>query len=114
MRRNNAPSTSPSELWAINTLLILRDIIYFKQNCFSQFLNSIEGINTKALTNRLEEMKQAGLIERRIFNEHPVKIEYYPTNKGLALKHLIDIMAGYSMTHYGKEVRMARRDLSPK
>ncbi len=91
------------------TLLILRNMIYFKQNRFNQFLNSIEEINTKALTNRLKEMEQAGLIERRIFNEHPVKIEYYPTKKGLALKPLLDMMAGYSLTYYGKEVQDGKK-----
>lgn len=91
------------------TLLILRNMIYFKQNRFNQFLNSIEEINTKALTNRLKEMEHDGLIERRIFNEHPVKIEYYPTKKGLALKPLLDMMASYSLTYFGKEVKDGKK-----
>ncbi|MEW6603617.1 MAG: helix-turn-helix domain-containing protein [Thermoproteota archaeon] len=90
-------------------LLILRNMIYFKQNRFNQFLNSIEEINTRALTNRLKEMEQDGLIERRIFNEHPVKIEYYPTKKGLALKPLLDMLAGYSLTYFGKEVKDGKK-----
>ncbi len=95
------------------TLLILRNMIYFKQNRFNQFLNSIEEINTKALTNRLKEMEQQGLIERKIFNEHPVKIEYYPTTKALALKPLLDMMASYSLTYFSKEVKDGKkRDLS--
>ncbi|WP_148701879.1 winged helix-turn-helix transcriptional regulator [Candidatus Nitrososphaera evergladensis] len=84
-------------------------MIYFKQNRFNQFLNSIEDINTKALTNRLKEMEHEGLIERRIFNEHPVKIEYYPTKQGLALKPLLDLMASYSLTCFSKEVKDGKK-----
>jgi DNA-binding HxlR family transcriptional regulator len=90
-------------------LLILRNMIYFKQNRFNQFLNSIEDINTKALTNRLKELEQEGLIERRIFNEHPIKIEYYPTEKGLALRSLLDMMATYSLTNFSKQVKDGKK-----
>jgi DNA-binding HxlR family transcriptional regulator len=84
-------------------------MIYFKQNRFNQFLNSIEDINTKALTNRLKELEQEGLIERRIFNEHPIKIEYYPTEKGLALRSLLDMMATYSLTNFSKQVKDGKK-----
>ena len=89
--------------------LILRNMIYFKQNRFNQFLNSIEDINTKALTNRLKDLEHNGLIKRRIFNEHPVKIEYHLTSRGLALKPLLDMMASYSLTYFDKNVKDGKK-----
>src|SRR5919199_6291373 len=82
------------------TVLILRNMINGKQNRFNQLLNSIEQGNPKTLTIRLREMEKLGLIKRKVYHhETPVRIEYYPTEKGLALKPILDMMAGYSM-HY--------------
>jgi DNA-binding HxlR family transcriptional regulator len=44
------------------------------------------------------------LIERKIFQERPVRVEYTLTSKGEALKPLLGQMASYSMEHYAKEV----------
>src|ERR687885_1766795 len=82
------------------TVLILRNMINGKQNRFNQLLNSIEQANPKTLTIRLREMEKSGLIRRKVYyHETPVRMEYYPTEKGLALQPILDMMAGYSM-HY--------------
>jgi DNA-binding HxlR family transcriptional regulator len=87
------------------TILILRNMINEKQTRFNQFINSIEGINPKTLSIRLKEMEKMGLIERKVFpNESPIRIEYYPTEKGLALQPIIDMMAAYSMKYCSKEI----------
>jgi DNA-binding HxlR family transcriptional regulator len=85
------------------TVLILRNMINLGQTRFNQFLK-IEEINAKILSARLREMEQDGLIERKIFHERPVSIEYTLTEKGEALKPLLGQMASYSMQHYAKEV----------
>lgn len=77
-----------------------------KQTRFNQFLNSIEGNNPKTLSIRLKEMEKMGLIERKVFpNETPIRIEYYPTEKGIALQQpIIDMMAAYSMQYCSKDI----------
>ena len=76
------------------TILILRNMINDKPTRFNQFLNSIEGNNPKTLSIRLKEMEKMGLIERKVFpNETPIRIEYYPTEKRIALQQpIIDMM----------------------
>src|SRR5918911_5047691 len=87
------------------TVLILRNIINGKQNRFNQLLNSIEQGNPKTLTIRLREMEKSGLIKRKVYyQETPVRIEYYPTEKGLALKPILDMMAAYSMKYCSKDI----------
>ena len=87
------------------TVLILRNMINGKQNRFNQLLNSIEQSNPKTLTIRLREMEKSGLIKRKVFyQETPVRIEYYPTEKGLALKPILDMMAAYSMKYCSKDI----------
>jgi DNA-binding HxlR family transcriptional regulator len=87
------------------TVLILRNMINGKQNRFNQILNSIEQGNPKTLTIRLREMEKLGLIERKVYYHGIlIKIEYYATEKGLALKPILDMMAAYSMQCCSKDV----------
>ncbi|MFL6370348.1 MAG: winged helix-turn-helix transcriptional regulator [Nitrososphaeraceae archaeon] len=86
-------------------VLILRNMINGKQNRFNQLLNSIEEGNPKTLTIRLREMEKSGLIRRKVYyHETPIRIEYNPTEKGLALQPILDMMATYSMKYCSKDV----------
>ena len=61
---------------------------------FNQFLDSIEGINPKILSARLKEMEKSWLIRRKVYStENPVRIGYFLTEKGNALKSILDQMA---------------------
>jgi DNA-binding HxlR family transcriptional regulator len=87
------------------TILILRNMINGKQSRFNQLLNSIEESNPKTLSARLREMEKDGLIKRKVYpHEKPVRIEYYLTDKGVALQPILDIMAAYSMRYCSKDV----------
>ena len=87
------------------TVLILRNMINNKQTRFNQLLNSVEGANPKTLSVRLREMEKLGLIKRKVYShEIPIKIEYSPTEKGLALQPILDMMAAYSMRYCSKDV----------
>ena len=56
---------------------IFREMYFAKQTRFSQFLESIDGINTKTLSLRLKEMEQSGLIQKRALGKSSSKIEYH-------------------------------------
>lgn len=87
------------------TVLILRNMINGKQSRFNQLLNSIEKSNPKTLSTRLREMQRLGLIKRKVYShEIPIRIEYYPTQKALALQPILDMMAAYSMKYCSKDV----------
>jgi DNA-binding HxlR family transcriptional regulator len=81
------------------TVLILRNMIYSKQKHFNEFLNSIEGINPNTLSTRLREMERNRIIERIIFHETPVRIEYHLSEKGKDLLPILEQMAAFSMKH---------------
>ena len=87
------------------TVLILRNMINNKQNRFNQLLGSLEDANPKTLSARLKEMEKLGLIKRKVYpNETPIRVEYHPTEKGLALQPILDMMAVYSMRFCSKDV----------
>ena len=86
------------------TLLLLRNMIFLKQKRFNEFLNSIEEINPKTLSIRLRELEKDRLIKREVFNETPVRIEYYLTEKGKALQPILEQMALFSMKYCCEQV----------
>jgi DNA-binding HxlR family transcriptional regulator len=86
------------------SLLILRNMIYVKHKRFNEFLNSIEDINPKTLSIRLKEMENDGIITRQVYNETPVRIEYYLTQKGKELQPILEQMALFSVKYCGDKV----------
>lgn len=86
------------------TVLILRNMMYLNQTRFNKLLDSIEEINAKILSTRLKEMEKDGLIERKIYHESPIRIEYYMTEKGMALAPVLEQMAAFSMKYCAKDI----------
>jgi DNA-binding HxlR family transcriptional regulator len=84
-------------------LHIMRNMILLKQNRFNQFLNSIEGINTKTLAIRLQQLEEYGLVERKVIPGKPAHTEYYPTEKGVAVQGVLAEIASFS-TKYEPEI----------
>jgi DNA-binding HxlR family transcriptional regulator len=84
-------------------LHIMRNMILLKQNRFNQFLNSIEGINTKTLALRLQQLEEYGLVERKLIPGKPAHTEYYPTEKGVAVQGVLAEIASFS-TKYEPEI----------
>ena len=85
------------------TLLILRNMMS-NQTRFNQFIETIEGMNPKTLSTRLKEMEKNGLISRKIYHETPIRIEYFLTEKGSALKSILDQMVTFSVQFCPKDV----------
>jgi DNA-binding HxlR family transcriptional regulator len=85
------------------TMLIIRNMIHRDHKRFNQFLE-IEDINAKVLSTRLKEMEEDGLIERNIYPDKPVRIEYTITEKGRALEPILDQMSAFSMQYCAKDI----------
>lgn len=86
------------------TLHILRNMILLKQNRFNQFLQSIEGISTKTLSIRLQEMEQNDIIVREIISKRPLQVTYSLTEKGKTLEPILEILAEFSMKYQPKTI----------
>jgi DNA-binding HxlR family transcriptional regulator len=66
------------------TLLVLRDILFFKKSRFEQFLESPEKIATNILTDRLHKLEKAELITKAPYGNHRLRMAYTATEKGLS------------------------------
>jgi DNA-binding HxlR family transcriptional regulator len=76
------------------TLLILHNIME-GNNRFGVLQRQLPGISTKTLSVRLQEMERDGIIERKVYAEVPLHVEYFLTSKGRSLKGIIDQMADW-------------------
>ena len=91
------------------TILIIREMMQ-KKTRFNQFVDHIEGVNPKILSARLKEMEKSGLIRRKVYStETPIRIGYFLTEKGSALKSILNQMAVFSMGHCAIEVFKDRK-----
>jgi len=85
-------------------LNIIRNMMLLDHTKFSQFLGSIEGINTKTLSIRLKELEGYGLIERNVTQERPLQVEYTLTEKGNALNSILAHMAEFSFQYEPEKI----------
>ena len=65
----------------------------------SQFLGSIEGINTKTLSIRLKELEDYDLIDRKVTQECPLQVKYTLTKKENALNSILSYMVEFSFQY---------------
>lgn len=53
-------------------------------------------ISGRLLSERLKELEKEGLVERHVYTEVPVRVEYTLTEKGQGLKAAIDEIENWS------------------
>ena len=62
------------------TLLVMRDVLFGRRR-FSDIKRSL-GVAPNILSDRLAQLVEHGLLERRAINDHSDSHEYVPTAKG--------------------------------
>ena len=89
------------------TVLIVRDLCEGSQR-FGELQRSLSGISPRTLSLRLKQLEKEGIIDRKVYNEIPLHVEYYLTDKGKTLREIID-----KMREWGKNdwVRKGRADI---
>lgn len=85
------------------TVLIIREILRGNTH-FNRFMENIDGISPKVLTERLRELEQLGIIRRRIVSEYPVKVEYSLTDLGRGFEPVLLSAASFSMKYMSRTV----------
>lgn len=63
---------------------------------FCELTNAVEGLSDRVLSDRLRELEQEGIIERNVYPQIPVRVEYRLTAKGRDLKPVVDAIHGWA------------------
>lgn len=81
------------------TLLAIRDLLRRGPRRFQDFEESLRGISPTTLSARLKRLEEAGIVERRFYEERPPRAEYLLTDKGKALGPIILAMKRWGETY---------------
>jgi DNA-binding HxlR family transcriptional regulator len=75
------------------SLLVIRDI-FFGKKTFSEFQKSAERIPSNILAERLKRLETAEIIQKKVYQQRPVRYSYHLTEKGkdlgLVMKSMVD------------------------
>jgi DNA-binding HxlR family transcriptional regulator len=80
------------------TVLTIREMLRGTTQ-FNRFLENIEGVTPKVLTERLRELEKLGIIKRRIVSEYPIRVEYGLTDLGKAFEPVLLAAGAFSMRY---------------
>ena len=76
------------------TIQLIRDMFFGKKQ-FKDFPEDKPNLSNKVLSQRLKEMEEKGLIEKRIINTSPVSTEYHLTEYGKKSNKVIYELAAF-------------------
>ncbi len=71
------------------TILILQELLR-GQHRFAQLMESVQGIASNVLSDRLKLLERFGIVDRRFYSSHPPRAEYHLTKRG----HELGIVTG--------------------
>jgi DNA-binding HxlR family transcriptional regulator len=65
---------------------------------FNEFRQSLGSVPPRTLAQRLADLEQSGLLERRVIDSRPPRAEYRLTEAGERLKDLLEAVRGWAAT----------------
>ena len=76
------------------TMLILRELSWGRRR-YSTLLESLKGISTNLLSDRLKKLEEAEMVVQVPYSTHPPRSEYKLTAKGKAFVPVLQAMRQY-------------------
>lgn len=63
---------------------------------FSDLRAAVPGVSDRMLSERLRELQDEGIVDRRVHPETPVRVEYVLTPKGIELDTVVTALTAWS------------------
>jgi DNA-binding HxlR family transcriptional regulator len=79
------------------TLLILRDLMLHPSRRFQDLIESLKGCAPNTLSARLSSLEEMGLVERRLYEQHPPRMEYVLTAKGREVRPVLKALRAWGL-----------------
>ena len=86
-----------NDLTRVWTLPVIHALGLKQPARFNELKRRINGISATSLAERLSELEQRKVIERKVLPETPPRVEYGLTKKGLELLEILDGLADWVM-----------------
>jgi DNA-binding HxlR family transcriptional regulator len=63
---------------------------------FNEFRQTLEGIPPRTLAARLGDLERAGVLERRVLDTRPPRVEYRLTEAGRRLAYVVEALSAFA------------------
>jgi DNA-binding HxlR family transcriptional regulator len=63
---------------------------------FNELKQALGAIPPRTLAQRLAELEEAGVLERRVVDARPPRVEYRLTDEGRRLQHVVDAVVAWA------------------
>jgi DNA-binding HxlR family transcriptional regulator len=80
---------SAVDLMAKRWTPLIVQLLLKRPHRYSELLAELEVVTEGMLSQRLKELESGGVVERRVIDDQPVRVEYRLTEKGRALSRVI-------------------------
>lgn len=84
-------------------LPIIASLLYGK-NRFKDLQENIDRITPRMLSKELKELELNGVVERKVYQTRPIRIEYELTESGKSILSVMDAMIEWGLDHRAKVV----------
>jgi len=85
------------------TLLVVRDLLRGPKK-FQDLQASLAGVTPAVLSHRLKVLEEQGVIDRRLYSDHPPRAEYTITERGEELRPVVRALAIWGARHLDAEL----------
>lgn len=97
-RRSSCPISFAADVFGDAwTLLVLRDLVLFRRQYFSELLGMEEGIATNILSDRLKRLESYDVVASQPDPKDGRRTIYRPTEKGIALIPVLLEISAWSL-----------------
>jgi DNA-binding HxlR family transcriptional regulator len=66
---------------------------------FNDLKEEVDGISSKVLSDSLDDLEEAQLVDRTVISEKPFRVEYSLTTRGQELRPVIEAMSEWGQEH---------------
>jgi len=91
-----------NDLTKVWTLPVIHALGLKQPARFNELKRRIHGISATSLAERLTELDQRKIVERKVFPETPPRVEYALTKKGIELQEILGVLAKW-VTKWDKQ-----------
>lgn len=84
------------------TGLILRALMDGPRR-FTEIAHYVDGLSDRLLSQRLQELEEAGIVERNVRPERPISVEYALTDKGVDLRAVLEAVQHWADRWFSEE-----------
>ncbi len=85
-------------------LPIIASLLHGKTR-FKDLQDNIDKITPRMLSKELKELEINGIVERKVYDQTPVLIEYILTESGKSITSVIDSMIDWGMLHRAEAIK---------